>query len=125
MAYEDYTWAGSPLPSFYPAEHQDRAGRYYVELSVTCYPYKRGHDFSLGAYPEALKGLGANENTNFYMLARDEQGEPLEDLAFDVAVEVADDLNERYHDLLLDVEDTWEWERWPLPMDRDDLYYWK
>jgi hypothetical protein len=113
------------MPSFYPVEDEDRSGRFFVEVAITCYPYRYGHSFDIEAYPDELKELGANENTKFFLVACDETGEPFEDLAYDVALEVADDLNDRYHELLLDIEDSWEWERWPLPINTDALRYWK
>ena len=121
----DYNWKDIPFPHFRPVEDELHLGRYYVELSLTCYPYGHGSSFDLDAFPDSLRHLGSNGNTNFYFVARDEEGEPMEDFQLDVAIELADYFNERYHDMISDIAETWEWESFPLQLSADDLVYWK
>ena len=119
-----YTWR-EPFPSF-RAMKRDGVEEYYVELSITCYPYGRGSVFDEMAFPESLRPLGRNGNTNFYFEFRGGPDHvPLVSGSWETAVGAADNLNEAYDALVKGVSEAWEWDALPFSLDPADLLYWK
>ena len=121
----EYSYSDLMYPHFYPVEDEMNPGTFLVEFSLTCYPYARGSEFDIEAFPPALRGLAQNGNTKFYFIARDFEGKLCEGLDEIDAVSLADDLNDAFHDAIYDASETWDWDNLEYEIDFNDAIYWK
>ena len=98
-------------------------GGYRVVFWVACYAASFGDD----AYPEALSQFAGSGNTSFMILAKDENGEYLEGMDYDDALQIADEMDEEYRNVIVDCEDGADWDSWPeeLAFDADDVIFYK
>ena len=105
----------------FQVEADEFNGGYYVIMNVTCYAGLFGDD----AYPPELAAFAPGRDTKFVFALRDEQGFFLEGLEYDEAIEIAQNYEERYGDLVKEIENNANWDEWPeeLNLDETDLVY--
>lgn len=107
---------------YFQVEEDDlNPGRFRVVFWISCYAQNFGED----AYPEALSRFFDVGDTSFLILAKDEDGEYLEDLEYNEAKDIAADLENRFAEIIEECENIPDWTIFPeeLEFDADDVLY--
>ena len=113
------------MKKFYANRDNLEIGKFVVELSIVIYRAK------LGKYPSFLSRFGTPDNerdgftTKFCYIMNDENGNPYVSLTEEEATKIADTLEEKYRDIILECEDTGDWDSCPIDFDKLDLVFYK
>ena len=113
----------SDIKYFQIDEDTVNSGRWRVVYWITCYADKFGED----AYPASLEMFARSGMTYFLVLAKDEDGNYLEDLDRDEALDLVDEMEERFADIIEECENAPDWDALPeeLEFDFNDVIYYK
>lgn len=99
---------------FYPESDKLNEEKYIVGFTITIYREK------LGKHPDFLSDFGNplthrdGFSTRFWFLAKDENGNDLENLTKEEAIYIANSMNDKYSNLIYSCEDTGIWDDFPF-----------